>query len=310
MTAQPQVDIVVATNRASPYLEAAVRSVAEQTYPHWSLIVVDDGVADPAFVPHAVRHITGARVIRHINRGLGASRNAGMAAGSSPLIAFLDDDDVWAPSKLDAQVDSLAAAADALGSFTGGWYMDHHGVSQGWGWTAATRSSTDFLRGAEPLPRIVTLMIRRTALDEIDGFLPSLTMAEDLEFTLRLLQAGPLACAPGQLTGYRRHANNMTAIDLVALRRAAEHALALVLVAAEQRGDATVLALLRENLRRSRAQWSKECARSVGAALRHLDLRTLALELRWAATTAPGSTTAAALQKAGAKLLAPRPADR
>lgn len=306
MTDEPVVDVVVATHRTSPFLHAALDSVVAQTYPYWTLTVVDDGSSDPTFVPRAVRDVPRAQVIRHANRGLGASRNVGIAAGHAPLIAFLDDDDVWAPTKLEAQVDTLRRDVDAVGSFTGGWYLDQHGVSAGWGWSASAAPSTDFLRGAQPLPRIVTLLIRRTALDTIHGFDPSLTMAEDLEFTLRLAEAGSLTCVPEQLTGYRRHGSNMTEVDLVVLRRASERILRMVLDAAARRGDSATRALLEENLSRHRDQWSDDCARSAAAALRRGDLRTFAGEASWAVTTAPRATAAAAATKVRAALHARR----
>ena len=72
-------------------------------------IVVDDGSADPAAI-RAAAEAAGARVVRHArSRGPAAARNAGLAAASTPLVAFLDSDVVPEPGWLDPL---LAAFAD------------------------------------------------------------------------------------------------------------------------------------------------------------------------------------------------------
>jgi len=64
------------------------------------------------------------RTVRHeTSRGVARARNAGIAAAESPWLAFLDDDDLWAPEKLAAQLEA-AQAADATFAYAGGGGLD------------------------------------------------------------------------------------------------------------------------------------------------------------------------------------------
>ena len=70
-------------------------------------VVVDDGSRDDSAAVLAA--IPGVRPLRQENRGVAAARNAGVAASTSPFLAFLDQDDVWAPEKLARQLAALEA---------------------------------------------------------------------------------------------------------------------------------------------------------------------------------------------------------
>jgi glycosyltransferase involved in cell wall biosynthesis len=91
----PAVSVVVPTRNRADYLAVAVRSLADQEGDTpYELLVVDDGSSDST---GAVARAAGARVIRlDPGRGLNAARNAGIAATTGALVAFVDDD-VWAP---------------------------------------------------------------------------------------------------------------------------------------------------------------------------------------------------------------------
>lgn len=101
----PGVTAVVPTHRRPERMRMAVQSILQQTYPgEIEVIVVFDGcdVAPPDVevpVRRSVRCIANQRV-----RGLAGARNSGIAAACHRYIAFLDDDDVWMPGKLDAQM--------------------------------------------------------------------------------------------------------------------------------------------------------------------------------------------------------------
>ncbi len=219
------VDLVMATNRASPYLRLALGAVAAQTYPHWNLTVVDDGTPDPKVVPEFTAGMANTRVLRRPRSGLPASRNAGMAVGRAPLIAFLDDDDVWEPDKLAAQVAALEAEPQAIACFTAGRYIDGEGREFGRGWAAHSVPSELFVSGQEPQPRIVSLMVRRTANEDVGGFNESYSVGEDNEYILRLALHGPMVAVPRPLISYRRHDHNMSSADSLSGRWAARRML-------------------------------------------------------------------------------------
>ena len=107
MTGQPLVSVVMPAYNASSYIEEAIRSVVDQTYPNGELIVVDDGSTDGT-LDIAMRLAGEDGRIRVIplsgNGGAACARNHALARCSGGAIAYLDADDVWLPEKLERQV--------------------------------------------------------------------------------------------------------------------------------------------------------------------------------------------------------------
>lgn len=96
-----------------PELARAVRSVLDQTVPVLPIVILDrpemigDVASQLAMLPHKL-------IVSEGGRGGGAARNLGVAASSSDVIAFLDDDDQWLPGKTSAQLDLLETSPRAV----------------------------------------------------------------------------------------------------------------------------------------------------------------------------------------------------
>ena len=173
------------------------------------VIVVDDGSADPQALLTAVQDIgaqalrTEVRVLRHDHpRGPAAARNAGLAAATTPLVAFLDSDVLPTPGWLDPLLAHLADPAVGLVAPRivalpppGGWAAQP--PVRGWlGRYEAVRSSLDL--GPDPavvVPRTrvayvpsAALLVRRAAVGA--GFDEDMHVAEDVDLVLRLHGAG------------------------------------------------------------------------------------------------------------------------
>jgi glycosyltransferase involved in cell wall biosynthesis len=101
LTAPEPVSVVIPLFNGERFLAQAIESVAAQTLPPGEIIVVDDGSTDAG--PAIAGSFPGVRVIRQANAGGAAARNAGIGAARSDLVAFLDQDDLWAPRKLEVQ---------------------------------------------------------------------------------------------------------------------------------------------------------------------------------------------------------------
>jgi glycosyltransferase involved in cell wall biosynthesis len=267
MSRMPTVDVVLATNRLLPYLEEAVRSVREQTYPDWRLILVDDG----SDVPAELERVAGpdAVVIHRPNGGPPAARNSGIAAGRGEFVAFLDDDDVWPVDRLDRLARALEQQPDAVGSFGDGRYVDQDGRPFGT-WATEAASPAAFLSGATPIPRIVALVVRRTALEAVGGFDETFPLADDDELILRLLRTGPMVGIGTHVVDYRRHGNNVTLADWRERYRASIRAIRTNIDAASAEGDVVNARLLRTNLRRYRSMMA---AATPGRAADHVRAR-------------------------------------
>lgn len=106
----PLVSVVITSHNRPEFLPRAIRSARNQTYKCIEIIVVDDcsNVDIGAVISAEDGDVTVIRNDR--NRGANYSRNVGIACAKGEIIAFLDDDDEWLPSKLSEQ---LAALRDA-----------------------------------------------------------------------------------------------------------------------------------------------------------------------------------------------------
>jgi glycosyltransferase involved in cell wall biosynthesis len=103
----PTVSIIMPTYNRAWIIERAVRSVLQQTLEDWELIVVDDGSTDDTLsVLHQIFDPR-LRVEQIAHRGQAAARNHGMAVADSPLIAYLDTDNVWQPQFLEVMTGEL-----------------------------------------------------------------------------------------------------------------------------------------------------------------------------------------------------------
>ncbi len=114
----PLVSVVLCFYNEEKFLPEAVKSVLDQDYDHWELILVDDGSADGStaiargFANEYPDRILYLEHPSHGNRGLSASRNLGIKKVTGDLVAFIDADDVWLPDKLSAQVKIFSGHQD------------------------------------------------------------------------------------------------------------------------------------------------------------------------------------------------------
>ncbi|MBY5923587.1 glycosyltransferase family 2 protein [Ferrimonas balearica] len=104
------ITVVITTYNRPDRLAKAIASVAAQDYPNLELVVVDDcsskdysSVLKGASIP--LRYFRQER-----NQGACAARNLGIREAKGKWIAFLDDDDQWAPEKLSRQVAAIGEA--------------------------------------------------------------------------------------------------------------------------------------------------------------------------------------------------------
>ncbi len=103
----PAVAVIVPVLNGERFLDEALASIYAQTLPPTEVIVVDDGSTD-ATAEIAVAWPS-VRYVWQENQGVSAARNHGLALASSPLVAFLDVDDLWLPQKLALQSARLVA---------------------------------------------------------------------------------------------------------------------------------------------------------------------------------------------------------
>lgn len=284
------VSIVLATDRNSPFLAESLRGALAQTHEDWDLLVVDNGAPDHAAL---AAHLDDRRmsIIRiDPDSTLGLSRNIGVGLVTGELLTFLDDDDVWAPNRLERHVQWHAEHPDTLASYSAYWHMDARGERFGKDWRSPGGSSSELLAGRINTPLGPTLVVRHDAFHLVGGFSPEIPILEDFEFALRLAQRGDLVYIDDLLLGYRRHDANMTSTapaNVRLRRRVMDAMIDRQRWSAAGRGDTATERLLAERLRRYRSQQAHEVGDSVPRALRAGQIRSLVPEVGWAVRRAP-----------------------
>lgn len=107
----PLVSVVLCFYNEEKFIEESVQSILDQEYKNWELILVDDGSKDKSTAmakryaenyPDKIFYLDHKR---HANRGLSASRNAGIRNAHGDFIAFIDADDVWLSNKISHQLE-------------------------------------------------------------------------------------------------------------------------------------------------------------------------------------------------------------
>ncbi|MHC5063839.1 MAG: glycosyltransferase family 2 protein [Planctomycetota bacterium] len=200
------VAVVIPAFNSRRFLGEAIASVQAQTEPPAELIVVDDGSEDGCA---ELAEELDVRCIRRENGGPGAARNTGVAATSSPLIAFLDADDYFEPGKLARQAghmaasDCVACGGDALILRAG--KFEHPGPRKNGAGRVPARIDRELLMRGNPLI-CSSMMLRRTAFEAVGGFDEDrdLIATEDYDLWLRVLSEGSIDYLDEALAVYRR----------------------------------------------------------------------------------------------------------
>lgn len=91
----PEVSVIVPVYKAEQYLDRCVKSILEQTYQNFELILVDDGSPDnsPSLCDEWAKNDNRIHVIHKENGGASSARNAGLKIAKGNWIAFADSDD-------------------------------------------------------------------------------------------------------------------------------------------------------------------------------------------------------------------------
>lgn len=101
------VSVIIPCYNGEQFLGEAIDSALRQTVREIEVIVVDDGSTSTGPRDLVAGYSDRIRYIRQDNKGISAARNTGIEAARGDLIAFLDDDDVWLPEKLEKQLEFL-----------------------------------------------------------------------------------------------------------------------------------------------------------------------------------------------------------
>jgi glycosyltransferase involved in cell wall biosynthesis len=184
-----RIGIVIPAFNVAPYIGDAIRSVLAQTWPDWTMVIVDDGSTDGTAAVAASFDDLRIHLVRQPNAGVSSARNRGMTMIDADAVLFLDGDDWLSPVALARLAASLHANPRTIASVgpylrTPGRGRVRHPASGNLFERLLIRNL--FANGGH-------LLIRRAAVDSAGPFDPKLSYGEDWEYWTRLAALGPFA---------------------------------------------------------------------------------------------------------------------
>jgi glycosyltransferase involved in cell wall biosynthesis len=211
MTPAPEVSVIIPTrNRWHILSRSALPAALMQERISVEVIVVDDGSIDEtaacleALVDDRVRVIRNER-----SNGVSAARNRGIETARGAWLAFLDDDDIWAPRKLREQVDR-ATEANAGFAFSSAVTVDRDRHQTAYRVVPDGGDLGSLLFRGNAVPGGCSNVVARTDLvRQVGGFDEQLSMLADWDLWLRLALEAPGATCADVHVGYLQHEGNM-----------------------------------------------------------------------------------------------------
>ncbi len=178
----PLVSVILPVHNGAKYLKMALDSVFSQTYQALEIIVIDDGSEDDsASIVNSYRDL---ELIRQGNQGVAAARNVGIASAHGDFIAFIDQDDMWLPPKIETQVRLLYESDDL------GYVLVYQKMFIDPGMTMPLWLKPDLFNIAHPAYIPSALMVRKAVFNKIGVFNHELIYASDSDWFARATKAG------------------------------------------------------------------------------------------------------------------------
>ena len=210
MNNRPRFSVVIPCSNGANFIRATIESVLTQSYPAYEVIVIDDGSADTSG-EIAAGYGESIRVIRQDNAGESVARNRGISLAQGDWIALLDADDIFEPSKLEAQADAIAKHGDIVCVYTDSYLFSND---------QRLEDIPQHEDHAEPDYKVRMLsdwsvhpssVAIRADVAKATPFPEDIRDSEDMIFMLMLRMKGRFVRIPQALSGYRRSSTQQTA---------------------------------------------------------------------------------------------------
>jgi len=184
----PLISVIIPTFNRAHLLRRAVKSVLNQTYARFEVIIINDGSSDDTKEVISQFDDERIRYKNQKNKGVSAARNKGIMLARGEYIAFLDDDDEWFPRKLERQVHAFARAPKKVGLVYTGFKFKIFDSSMLPPNFLLTRNGNVhrhlFSIDSCAIPSII--MVRKSCFEKCGKFNENLLAGEDRDFGFRL----------------------------------------------------------------------------------------------------------------------------
>lgn len=211
------VSVVLPTFNRLRFLRPAVESLYAQTFTDWELIVADDGsgIETRQYLQSLANHPRVDVVwLSHTGRPA-IVRNAALRRAGGEYVAFLDSDDLWAPTKLERQIETLRSRVNCRWSYTGFLRVDACGsplpeeAQRHW-WVPYEGDIFDQVATGRAAIRTPSVLATRQLIAQAGGFDEAMLSAEDYDLWLRLALYSEVAIVDEPLVYVRYHDENHT----------------------------------------------------------------------------------------------------
>ena len=222
----PKVSINLCCYNGEQYLEEALQSIFLQTYKEWELVVVNDGSIDSTERIIARHSDAGWPIVYHSqkNAGLGTARNKAFQLSTGEYLAFIDQDDVWLPQKLEKQVAAFEMDRSLALVYSDTYYINQDGKKLGTAFKRSPPPKGDpfigLLTRRNFMP-CLTVVVKRQTVQDVGGFNETLKYSEDYDLFLKIAFKYKVSCIPEPLARNRLHAGNLGGTGSVAMMKEA-----------------------------------------------------------------------------------------
>ncbi len=220
------VSVMMPAYNAERYIGQAIESVVQQTYPHWELIIVDDGSTDGTAAVVSGWQDERIRLIQQENAGEAAARNTALRHMRGEFVAFLDADDVYLPDHLEATTAFLTNHPQRDGVYTDGYHIDQYGR---WLKTLSSRRRGPFegwlfeelVRASDVFGPPLCLLLRRSLiLERRLSYDTRIVIGPDWDFNTRFAEYASFGYLDRQTCLYRVHQSNISIVTQLQKRLA------------------------------------------------------------------------------------------
>lgn len=203
------VSVVIPTYNRPDLVRDAIDSVLAQTFLPSQIILIDDGSREPT-AKRLVPYLDKIVYRYQENGGLSAARNHGIRLATEPFVAFLDDDDVWHPRKIELQMRCLERDPEIglLGAEQFDWPADEFPEVPPDPSGRLNRVTWEELVIRTLIP-VSSVLIRRDLLRRVGDFDVTMRSSEDRDLFLRVAEVAPIAMLRIPLSGYRDTAGSL-----------------------------------------------------------------------------------------------------
>ncbi len=213
------VSVITPLYNGEQFIESTIESVVNQTYDNWEMIIVDDVSTDNSveIVEEIAKNDTRIKLYKsEVNGGAAVARNKALQHAKGRMIAFLDSDDIWLPSKLEIQVKFMLENNYPI-SFTSYEVMNEKLESTGT--TIKSVESIDYYGYLKnTIIGMSTSIIDKKIVGDFEFF--NIRTRQDTYLWLTLLKRGFKAYGIGNILAYYRvHSNSISSNKVKAAKR-------------------------------------------------------------------------------------------